>query len=74
MAIHNKAPVRKMIIEEAKRIIEDIQTRYGIDFSNYHEERREGRVKFIYFALKLKIDEPSESLKKGSISSKKGSI
>ena len=48
-----------MKLEEAKRLyqeIKEIKKRYGICYSDYHEEERDGEIKFVNVTLKIKID------------------
>jgi len=46
-----------MTLVEAKKIIAEIIERYKVNFCDYHEEHREGKVKFIHLVIKLKIEE-----------------
>ncbi len=48
-----------MTIEEARifyQEIKKIKNRYGISYSDYHEEERDGEIKFVNVTLKIKID------------------
>ena len=48
-----------MKLEEAKRLyqeIKEIKKRYGICYSDYHEEECDGEIKFVNVTLKIKID------------------
>jgi polyhydroxyalkanoate synthesis regulator phasin len=53
----------KMTLEEAKKVIEEIHERYGIQFSETQEKRENGRIKTIYVTLKFRIEEKGERLR-----------
>ena len=45
-----------MTVQEARKIIEEIHERYGIQFSETQEKRENGRIHTIYVTLKFKVD------------------
>lgn len=48
-----------MTLDQAKKFyqeIKDLKKRFGVCYSDYHEEERDGEVKFVNVTLKLKID------------------
>jgi hypothetical protein len=47
-----------MRLEEARKICEEIIQKHG-HYCDYHEERREGEIKFVNLTLRLKIDPPT---------------
>lgn len=51
-----------MTLGQARKICEEIIQQYGF-YCDYHEERREGQVKFINLTLRLKIDPEDKVLK-----------
>ena len=48
-----------MTFEEIKRIIREIEDRYKIAFTDYHEEVREGKIKFIVYTMRFKVEKPA---------------
>jgi len=56
-----------MTIEEARifyQEIRQIKKRYGVSFSDYHEEECDGTIRFVNVTLRLKIDPEGEKKKK----------
>jgi hypothetical protein len=56
-----------MTIDQARKVCEEIIKQHGL-YCDYHEERREGEVKFVNLTLRLKIDTPpphAEKLRSG---------
>ena len=48
-----------MTLEQAKKFyqeIKEIKKRYGITYSDYHEEECDGEIKLVNVTLKIKID------------------
>ncbi len=45
-----------MTLDQAKKICEEIIKEHG-HYCDYHEERREGEIKFVNLTLRLKIDQ-----------------
>jgi len=45
-----------MTPEGIKRICQEIVEKYGIGYSDYHEERKGGEIKFITLTLKWLVD------------------
>ncbi len=48
-----------MTLDEAKQfyqVIKDLKKRYGISYSDYHEEECDGEIRFVNIVLKLKIE------------------
>ena len=45
-----------MTLDQARKIIEEIHERYGIQFSETQEKRENGRIHTIYVTLKFKVD------------------
>lgn len=43
-----------MTLSDARKICEEIIEKHG-QYCDYHEERREGEIKFVNLTLKLKI-------------------
>jgi hypothetical protein len=43
-------------VQEARKIIEEIHERYGIQFSEIQEKRENGQIRTIYVTLKFKVD------------------
>jgi hypothetical protein len=54
---------RKMTLEQARKICEEIIEKHG-HYCDYHEERREGEIKFVNLTLRLKICPGKKSLDK----------
>jgi hypothetical protein len=52
-----------MNLEQARKICEQIMREHGL-YCDYHEERREGEVRFVNLTLRFKIDAPSAARKK----------
>ena len=48
-------PVKKLSIEEIRCICDEIVRCYGIAFSDYQEERKDGEIKFVHLTLKFKV-------------------
>lgn len=44
-----------MTLDQARKICDEIIKKHG-HYCDYHEERREGEIKFVNLTLKLKID------------------
>jgi hypothetical protein len=58
-----------MTLDQARKVyheIREIKKRYGISYSDFHEEEREGEVRFVNVTLKLKIDPEKKVLTKKS--------
>ena len=55
-----------MTLQEARKIIEEIHERYGIQFSEVQEKRENGQIRTIYVTLKLRLDAEKVGLKKMS--------
>ncbi len=56
-----------MTLDQARKLyheIREIKKRYGISYSDFHEEERDGEVRFVNVTLKLKIDPVKKSLDK----------
>jgi len=53
-------------LQEARKIIEEIHERYGIQFSEVQEKRENGQIRTIYVTLKLRLDAEKVGLKKMS--------
>ena len=50
-----------MTLDQAKKFyqeIKDLQRRYGVSYSDYHEEECDGEIRFMNITLKAKIDPP----------------
>jgi hypothetical protein len=48
-----------MTLDQAKEFyqkIRDLKKRYSVCFSDYHEEERDGEIKFVNVTLRMKID------------------
>lgn len=48
-----------MTLEQAKKFyqeIKEIKKRYGVSYSDYHEEESDGEIKFVNVTLKIKIE------------------
>lgn len=45
-----------MTLHEARKIIEEIHERYGVQFSETHEKRENGRVKMVLVTLKFLVE------------------
>ncbi len=45
-----------MTLQEARKIIEEIHERYGIQFSEINEKRENGRIKMILVTLKFLVE------------------
>lgn len=45
-----------MTLDQARKIIEEIHDRYGIQFSETQEKRENGQIRTIYVTLKFKVD------------------
>jgi hypothetical protein len=52
-----------MTLQDARKICEEIIKKHG-HYCDYHEERREGEIKFLNLTLKLKIDPEKKSVDK----------
>ena len=52
-----------MTLDEARKICDQIIKEHGL-FCDYHEERREGEIKFVNLMLRLKIDPQKKVLTK----------
>ena len=46
-----------MTLEQARKIIEEIHERYGIQFSETQEKREDGKIRMVFVTLKFKIDQ-----------------
>jgi hypothetical protein len=46
-----------MTLDQARKICDEIIKKHG-HYCDYHEERREGEIKFVSLTLRLKIDPP----------------
>jgi len=44
-----------MTLDQARKIIDEIHERYGIQFSEIQEKREEGQIRTIYVTLKFKL-------------------
>ena len=56
-----------MTLDQAKefyREIKDLKKRYGVSYSDYHEEERDGEVRFVNITLRAKIDPERKRLDK----------
>jgi hypothetical protein len=51
-----------MILEEARKICNEIIEKYGITYSTCYEERAEGEIKFIFLTLKFRIEKDSVTI------------
>ena len=49
-------PINHMTLDQARKIIEEIHERYGIQFSETQENRENGQIRTIYVTLKFKLD------------------
>ncbi len=60
-----------MTLEEAKKFyheIKEIKRRYGVSYSDYHEEECDGEIRFVNITLRAKIDPEKKRVdKKGNI-------
>jgi len=45
-----------MTVEHIKKIIQEIEEKFGIKFSDYREEKRGGKVTFVYYTIQFKVD------------------
>ena len=45
-----------MTLEQARKIIEEIHERYGIQFSETQEKRENGQIKTVYVTLKFRVE------------------
>ena len=45
-----------MTYEKIKQIIREIEEKYEIGFSDYREEIRGGKVVFVFYEIKFKVD------------------
>ncbi len=57
-----------MTLDQARKLhqeIKEIKKRYGISYSDYHEEEREGEVRFVNITLRAKIDPNKKDLTRG---------
>jgi aspartyl/asparaginyl beta-hydroxylase (cupin superfamily) len=48
-----------MTLEQAKKLyqeIKELKKRYGISYSEYHEEERDGEIRLVNVILKIRID------------------
>ena len=52
-----------MKLEDARKICDEIIEKYG-HYCDYHEERREGQIKFVNLTVRLKIDPEKKRLDK----------
>jgi len=50
-------------LDQARKICDEIIQKYG-HYCDYHEERREGEIKFVNLTLRLKIDQEKKRLNK----------
>ena len=50
-----------MTLDQAREICEEIIKKHGL-YCDYHEERREGEIKFVNLTLRLKIDSEKKDL------------
>ena len=55
-----------MTLEEARKICAEIQNKYGIKFSDYKEERRDGEIKLVSFTARFWINEKVLDFSKSS--------
>ena len=46
----------KMTYDKVQKIIQEIEERFGIKFSDYREELRGGKVVFVFYEIKFQID------------------
>ena len=57
-----------MTLDQAKKLyqeIKEIKKRYGVCYSDYHEEERDGEIKFVGVTLKIKIDGGKDEVRRG---------
>lgn len=50
-----------MTLDQARKLrqeINELKRRYGITYSDFHEEERDGELRFVNITLKAKIDPP----------------
>ena len=53
-----------MTLDQARKIIEEIHERYGIQFSEVQEKRENGEIKTVYVTLKFRVDSGEKRSKK----------
>jgi len=57
-----------MTLDQARKFyqdIKDLKRRYGVSYSDYHEEERDGEIRFVNITVKAKIDPlPRKMVKK----------
>ena len=51
---------QKLRVDAIRSICDEILKRYGITYSEYLEERCDGKIRFIHLVLKFKVD-PGEA-------------
>jgi hypothetical protein len=44
-------------LDQARKICEEIKQKYGITFSDYKEEQREGKIRLVSFTARFWINE-----------------
>jgi hypothetical protein len=45
-----------MTLDQARKIIEEIHQKWGIQFSEIHEKREDGKIKMILVTLKFLVE------------------
>jgi hypothetical protein len=50
-----------MTLQEARKTIEEIQQKWGINFSEIHEKRENGKIKMILVTLKFLVENKGDS-------------
>lgn len=45
-----------MTIEHIKKIIKEIEENFEIKFCDYREEKRGGKITFVFYTIQFKVD------------------